>query len=218
MSLQYNVTICLSSVQRKSLFKSKFGITRNEGGCSWTFNITPWHSNHVPVLSKNPPNQDHSDVTSIHEEYLIILGDVPATRSNDDEYEYIAMEELSESVTDQEKQCSHSNSSNGLATTSGQFAITEHTSQTTDSTHTVLSSRQHSENSSSSSSISDQYLKPISTRSTSHSDESEYEYSDVATTQESTNTELKYIDLGPRPPQRPTVYDRLRHSRLDADS
>ena len=74
---------------------------------------------------------------------------------------------------------------------------------------------QPSGSSSSSSSMSDQYLQPVTAvqECERESEGSGYEYADVAEVDQRSS----YADLGPRPPHIPSVYDRLRHSRLNDD-
>ena len=84
--------------------------------------------------------------------------------------------------------------------------------QTTDSL--AVSLTMVSGTSSSSSSVSEQYLTPIDT--TRESNASGYEYADVAPAPDNAEPFI-YFGLGSRPPQRPNVYDRLRQSRLSSD-
>ena len=61
---------------------------------------------------------------------------------------------------------------------------------------------------SSSSSTSDYYLQPTEPVR----DSGGYEYNDAVSI-----ARPEYVELGPRPPQIPTVYDRLRHSGISTD-
>ena len=73
---------------------------------------------------------------------------------------------------------------------------------------------------SSNSSSSDSYLRPVSNVASEEGDGSGYDYADVANVQVHVQaTQLSsYAGLGTRPPYIPTVYDRLRSSRLCTDS
>ena len=137
--------------------------------------------------------------------------------NNEDKYEYIPLGDVQEN-TDQEPQQSsnaqeHSTSSRLCQHETLPSASTDGTSQAMDSL--MLPIRQIGDcNSSSGSSSSEGYLRPISTEYGRDSDGNGYDYADVEV---SINRPSNYIELEPRPPPIPNVYDRLRQSRIIMD-
>ena len=176
------------------------------------------------VSSPLPQNGEYSYVRTIGEEYRNTTGHRgSASERNGEGYEYIDMEEIIAITNEQSPQSSRITQAQSPL---DGINLQQPPQPLASSSNIQMRNRKkeecadHDVQQSGSSSSSEGYLQPVNAsgegESGRESEGSSYEYSDDTVVQYNSNRQ-SYADLGPRPPHVPTVYDRLRHSRLDTD-
>ena len=168
-------------------------------------NVLPTNNTNIvgTLSSQNTPTEEYSYIQSVDNEIR---------RSGEGAYDYIALEDIPGTSNQQAQRPSQNTDEQGVSSETS-IQTLDH-----DIVPTVIPQQCGSNSSGSSSGLSDTYLKPVSHEVLTDSDgnESGYDYSDVVSAQQ--HQPSQYSDLLPRAPPIPTVYDRLRHSRLGTES